>query len=150
MAFSVPADEDTQNDFLRLRDRTPSVAPTPGYFGHESTPTSGFFSPNPSQAPDESSSSLHHAQPDPVGFPHMVEHDDEGSPEEQPQERIQYRIEWKVTLNRRVVAKDTVQDLVQLPSFCWPRIQGEADKILRGSPRPPGQTRRYDRGGLRK
>lgn len=62
----------------------------------------------------------------------MVEHDDEGSPEEQPQECIQYRIEWKVTLNRRVVAKDTLQDLVQLPSFCWPRIQGEADKILRG------------------
>jgi hypothetical protein len=62
----------------------------------------------------------------------MVEHDDEGAPEEQPQECIQYRIEWKVTLNRRVVAKDTEQDLVQLPSFSWPRIQGEADRILRG------------------
>jgi hypothetical protein len=62
----------------------------------------------------------------------MVEHDDEGSPEEQPQDCIQYRIEWKVTLNSRVVAKDTEQDLVQLPSFSWPRIQEEADKILRG------------------
>jgi hypothetical protein len=81
MAFSVPDDEDTQNDFLRLRDRTLSYAPTPGCFNHESSLNMGFFSPNPSQAPDESSPLLHHAQPDLEGFLHMVEHDNEGAPE---------------------------------------------------------------------
>lgn len=66
-----------------------------------------------------------------MGFSHAEENEDEGTPEEQSLDCLQYRIERKVKLNSRVVAKDTEQDIVQLPSFSWPKIQEDADKILR-------------------
>ncbi|KAJ5732372.1 hypothetical protein N7493_003853 [Penicillium malachiteum] len=57
---------------------------------------------------------------------------EEGAAGEQSSHCIQYRIEWRVTLNDRVVAKDTEQNLVQMPSFHWPQIQTRVNRILRG------------------
>lgn len=40
-------------------------------------------------------------------------------------------IEWKVTLNNRVLAKDTEQDLVSTPSIYWQAIKQKAERIVR-------------------
>lgn len=124
MTISVSDEE----DFQPHRLRSYAYAPTPGYFGHAYTPSVGFLSPDPE---DERSSPEQQTEADLIAFPHVVEQDDEGTPSEQLPDSCQYLIEWKVTLNHRIVAKDTEQDLIQLPSVCWPQIQGKADKILR-------------------
>ncbi|KAF5861712.1 hypothetical protein ETB97_012663 [Aspergillus alliaceus] len=46
-------------------------------------------------------------------------------------EYLSYAIEWKVTLNNRVLAKDTKQDLVLTPSLYWQGIKQKAERIVR-------------------
>ncbi|KAJ5642756.1 hypothetical protein N7490_006756 [Penicillium lividum] len=131
MPHSASDDGDTfQTRFVRSCDSTPSHAPTPGFFSPAWAPSVGFSSPDPEQVVDERSSPLRHIQPDNVRLEEAVE-DEGGTPGEQPSDCIQYLIEWRVTLNRRVVVKDTEQDLVQMPSLHWPQIQARAYKILR-------------------
>lgn len=115
MTLFVSDDEYSQPYFLRSSDRTPSYAPTPGYFSRLGSPSEGCPSPESRRAADEHSFALEQA--DPVSSPHVVEQHDERSIGEQP-DRNHYMslIEWRVTLNHRVIAKDTEQDLVQPPS----------------------------------
>lgn len=40
--------------------------------------------------------------------------------------------EWQVTLNNRVVAKDTEQHLVSWPSSYWQKIKQKAESVLHG------------------
>ncbi|KAJ5100797.1 hypothetical protein N7456_006849 [Penicillium angulare] len=118
--------------FLRSDDRTPSYAPTPGYFRGD-TSSLGCLSPEPEQTEDicteQQTALLNQTQPDLAG-PHQGVEQEDGGLDAQVSDYIQYVIEWRVTLNRRVVVKDTEQDLVQMPSFYWPRIQARACDIL--------------------
>lgn len=127
MAVFASDDDNTFNSqFLRPWDTTPSYAPTPGYCGRAWTPSLGCASPEPEQRVDG------HSQPTvPVSPIHLVE-EERGSGEQRPDGiKYTYLVEWRVTLNQRVIAKDTEQDLSEPPSIFWPRIDQEALKILR-------------------
>jgi hypothetical protein len=45
--------------------------------------------------------------------------------------KVRYTIEWRVTLNNRMVAKDTEQDLALIPSSYWQDIREKAETVLR-------------------
>ena len=112
-------------------DRTPSqYAPTPGRFGR--TPTPSVFCPSPDCTPDERSTPLQQPQPDQLGLLQLADWE-EGRPyAEQPPTCIHYLIEWRVTLNNRVVAKNTEQDLVLTPSAYWQLfLKQQPEDILR-------------------
>lgn len=119
-----------QSGFLRSCDSTPSYVPSPGFFSPAWAPSVGCASPDREQVADEGSSQSRQIQPDPEVVEETVEYEGRTS-SEQPLDCIEYLIEWRVTLNRRVVVKDTEQDLVQMPSLYWPQIQARASKILR-------------------
>lgn len=127
MAASAVDKENTFDpQFPRPWDTTPSYAPTPGYICRHWTPSLGGASPEPERRVDG------HSQPTvPVSPIHLVE-EERGSGEQRSDGiRYTYLVEWRVTLNHRVIAKDTEQDLFELPSILWPRIEQEAAKILR-------------------
>lgn len=52
-----------------------------------------------------------------------------GHDEDSPSSII-YLIEWKVTLNNRILAKNTEQDLVLKPGAYWQRIKEKADHVV--------------------
>jgi hypothetical protein len=54
-----------------------------------------------------------------LGFLPLTEWDEYNSYEEDTPSRLRYSIEWKVTVNNRVVAKDTEQDIVLVPAAYW-------------------------------
>jgi hypothetical protein len=58
-------------------------------------------------------------EPDRLGFLPLAEWDEYNSYEEDIPSPLRYSIEWKVTVNNRVVAKDTEQDLVLVPAAYW-------------------------------
>ena len=99
---------------------TPSYAHTPGYCGREWTPSLGCASPGLEQRVDG------HSQPTVPANPihiHLVE-EVRGSSEQRPDGiGYNYLAEWRITLNHRVIAKDTEQDLSEPPSILWPRIK---------------------------
>lgn len=58
-------------------------------------------------------------EPDRLGFLPLAEWDEYNNYEEDIPSRLRYSIEWKVTVNNKVVAKDTEQDLVLVPAAYW-------------------------------
>lgn len=71
------------------------------------------------------------SQPGQLGFLDEADSNNGGTDDEQPS-CLLYLIEWKVTLNKRVLAKDTEQDLVLEPSLYWQKIKQKAESVLRG------------------
>jgi hypothetical protein len=61
----------------------------------------------------------------------MEEWDDEKTYDKDPPNCIHYTIEWKVTLNGKLVSKDTEQNLVLAPTFYWPQyLKPKLEKLL--------------------
>ena len=109
-------------------EKTPPYAPTPGDFGRERTPSEYCLSLNHTYG--GGSTPLGHPESCRLGFLDEPEYHDgtynEGSPSS-----IIYLIEWKVTLNNRILAKNTEQDLVLKPSSYWQQIKEKADHVVR-------------------
>ncbi|XHF99663.1 hypothetical protein AWENTII_003192 [Aspergillus wentii] len=110
-------------------ERTPSYAPTPGNFGRDRTPSVFSFSSN--REPDERSSPLRQNIPNQLDFLQVDNRGNGTTNDKQPPTSIRYLIEWKVTLNNRVVKKDTEQDLVLRPSSYWEQIKQNAESTVR-------------------
>ncbi|OZJ01562.1 hypothetical protein BZG36_05503 [Bifiguratus adelaidae] len=105
----------TTVDFTPLSDQL-SHCPTP-------------CAPSPDE--DPSASYRNQSQPDRLPLLRLADWDEEGTYDEHPPSCIHYSIEWKVTLNSRVVAKDTEQDLVLAPSSHWQQfLKPKLEKLL--------------------
>jgi hypothetical protein len=107
-------------------ERTPSYCPTPGDFGRERT--SSVACPSPTDG--DRTSPLHRPVLDRLGFLECTQVNPGVSDNGDTPESIKYVIEWKVTLNNRVLAKDTEQDLVFQPSLYWQKIKEKAERIM--------------------
>ncbi|KAI9036193.1 uncharacterized protein KD926_002223 [Aspergillus affinis] len=103
---------------LESWQQTPSYAPTTGNFGFD---TLSFRNPSPVRISPEHSTPLPELLCRQVSLSHNADWDNEG---------ILYIIEWKVTINNRVVSKDTEQDLELKPRFYWQAITEKAKKII--------------------
>ncbi|KAJ5261107.1 hypothetical protein N7478_011702 [Penicillium angulare] len=58
---------------------------------------------------------------------------------------IQYTIEWKVTVNKKVISRDTEQDVALTPSAYWPMtLRGKLEKLLAGKTSSKGRVRSDD------
>jgi len=106
---------------------TPSYAPTPGDFGREWTPS---VCPSPAYTYSDRSSPSHRPAPDCLGFLDDTELNWGRTYNEDTPKSIDYLVEWKVTLNNRILAKDTEQDLVFKPSAYWHQIKEKAEHIV--------------------
>lgn len=109
-------------------ERSLSYAPTPGNFGREYTPSENGFSPyhqfsgRSTPVPQSQLTQPHFLNDSGFG----ITTTDDGH-----QSYIPYIIEWRITLNNRVLAKDTEQDLVSSPNLYWQEIKEKAERILR-------------------
>jgi hypothetical protein len=72
------------------------------------------------------------SQADKLGLVQLNNWDEEKTYDEDPPSCIHYSIEWKVTLNSKVITKDTEQDLVLAPASYWRLVlQPKLEKLLR-------------------
>lgn len=109
-------------------ERSPSYAPTPGNFGREYTPSENGFSPDHQLS--GRSTPVPQSQ---LTQPHFLNDSGFGitTTDDGHQSYIPYIIEWRITLNNRVLAKDTEQDLVSSPNSYSQEIKEKAERILR-------------------
>ncbi|CAI7609528.1 unnamed protein product [Penicillium viridicatum] len=127
----IPLDNDDDSCRPDLWGQTPLYAPTPGYyFDRESVP-SVCESPNPEETLNKCSYPLHLSQPNGSSILPVVEQDNGGTWNRQPTNCIHYQIEWRVTLNNRLVTKDTEQNLTLPPISYWEKLEEKAGSLLR-------------------
>ncbi|PYH40039.1 uncharacterized protein BP01DRAFT_268195, partial [Aspergillus saccharolyticus JOP 1030-1] len=99
-------------------DQSSQHAPTPGFWDRGSaTPSVISTDRYPGGDPPVFESSL--ARADRLPLLDLADWSEGNAYDEQPPSCIHYSIEWKVTLNNRIVAKDTEQDLVLAPKAYW-------------------------------
>jgi hypothetical protein len=66
-----------------------------------------------------------------LGFLALDQWDDYNSYDEDTPSRLRHSIEWKVVVNNKVVAKNTEQDLVLVPSAHWHLcLKPKVEKLL--------------------
>lgn len=127
----TPFDDDYDTNQPDLRGRTPLYAPTPGYYLDRESIPSVCPSPSPEEILNEHPSPLHQPLSDEAGFLPVIDQEDGGTWDGQSVNCIHYQIEWRVTLNNRVVTKDTEQNLALPPSSYWKNINEKAGSLLR-------------------
>lgn len=128
VTFGSRNDYASQPQLLDLWERTPSYAPTPGNFDRERTPS--IFCLSPDRVPDERPSPLHQHLLNQLDFLEVDNRGNGGANDGHPPNCIRYLVEWKVTLNSRVLKKDTEQDLVLRPGSYWQQITKDAENSL--------------------
>ncbi|CAG8263094.1 unnamed protein product [Penicillium salamii] len=65
--------------------------------------------------------------------------------DELPPDCIQYTIEWKVMVNKKVISRDTEEDVALTPSAYWPMtLKCKLEKLLEGKASYKGRVRSDD------
>jgi hypothetical protein len=82
---------------------------------------------------------LDRSQPEKLQFLQLADWDERNSYDEDVPSCLHYSIEWKVSVNKRVIAKDTEQDLVLAPTAHWhmflkPKIENLLQSKLQSRP----------------
>ncbi|CEJ61521.1 hypothetical protein PMG11_10052 [Penicillium brasilianum] len=143
-ANSNPDDYDLQPYDSHSVDHNWQNAPTPGYFG--CTPTSrGGFSPSPDASTEDGQEDLSQNKTESPRLLQLSEWHDGTLDDELPANYIQYTIEWKVMVNKKVISRDTEEDVALTPSAYWPMtLKCKLEKLLEGKPSYKGRVRSDD------
>jgi hypothetical protein len=103
---------------------------------------------DPSQAPNTTSSlEKNDARPEKLALLQLAEWDHEKIYDEVPPSCLRYTIEWKVTVNKKMIAKDTEQDVVLAPAPYWENVlQPRLEQLLQKKVYPSKCFRADDTG----
>jgi hypothetical protein len=87
----------------------------------DGTPSAAIITVSDTTPVSEDACSQRQMQPIPekLGLLQRVDWDEEKAYNEDPPSCIHYSIEWKITVNNKVISRDTEQDLVLAPSCHW-------------------------------
>lgn len=122
MTFSPCSDDYPSVSILRPWEETPSHAPTPGYYGRERTPS--VFSISSDHVLEGRSSPSYQHPSNQLGFLQDDEPENGRTNNRRSPSSLVYVIEWKVTLNNRLLKRDTEQDLVFKAPFILGKDKG--------------------------
>jgi hypothetical protein len=129
---SYPDERDFQLRNLEAGDQDSQYAPTPGYYGRTPASSCGLC-PSPEYHSEHDLEDLSQHQPERPRLLQLSEWHDGMLSDELPANCIQYTIEWKVTVNKKVLSRDTEEDVVLTPSAYWPKtLKGKLEKLLEG------------------
>ncbi|CAG8219696.1 unnamed protein product [Penicillium olsonii] len=141
---SYPDERDFQPHVLEPGDQDSPYAPTPGYYGRTPASSCGL-SPSPDYHSEHDLEDLCQHEPERSRLLQLSEWHDGMLSDELPANCIQYTIEWKVTVNKKVLSRDTEEDVVLTPSAYWPKtLKGKLERLLEGKIPRKGRVRSDD------
>ena len=121
---------------------SPYSPPTPGYFRSPYT-TRSNYSPSPSTFLDDQPGPASRPLPNAIPLLRESEWEEDKIYDEDPPSYIHYFIEWRITVNNKVVVKDTEEDLVLAPGAYWQRF---LEKKLTDCPWTEGLSQQKGQG----
>jgi hypothetical protein len=141
---SYPDERDFQLRNLEAGDQDSQYAPTPGYYGRTPASSCGLC-PSPEYHSEHDLEDLSQHQPERPRLLQLSEWHDGTLEDELPANYIQYTIEWKVMVNKKVVSRDTEEDVVLTLSAYWPMtLKCKLEKLLEGKASYKGRVRSDD------
>ena len=144
IANSYPDNRDFESHGLETGDQDSQYAPTPGYYGPTPASSCGL-SPSPDHRSEYDIEALSQHQPEPPRLLQLSEWDNHMLSDELPESCIQYTIEWKVMVNKKVLSRDTEEDIVLTPSAYWSMtLKGKLERLLDGKIPRKGRVRSDD------
>ncbi|CAG7933487.1 unnamed protein product [Penicillium olsonii] len=144
--FANPDLDDCDFQLLGLEpgDHDSQYAPTPGYYGPTPESSCGF-SPSPDRHSEHDTEYQSQHQPEKPRLLQLSEWDDGMLSDQLPASCIRYTIEWKVTVNKKVLSRDTEEDIALTPSAYWlMTLKGKLERLLEGKTRHKGRVRSDD------
>lgn len=143
----MTADSSNYNDHdfqaYDILENDSQYAPTPGYSGR--TPASRSDRDSPSCYSEDGVEDQSQHDPETPRLLQLPEWHMGMSTDELPASCIQYTIEWKVMVNKKVISRDTEEDVALTPSAYWSKVlQDKLEKLLEGKISSKGRVKSDD------